>query len=324
MIIEVYKDEYKNIWDDFVCSSKNGTFHLLRDFLEYHRERFQDHSLLIRNQNHDLIALLPANQAGNLLSSHAGLSYGGFITGTDMTAAAMLEVFESVLLYYKSCSIDRMLYKCIPYIYHRLPAEEDRYALFLAGAILSRRDVVAVIPQMNRLSFTARRKRGFAKAQKKGVHVSECRDYQAYWAILSEVLACRHNTKPTHNLQEIELLSSRFPNNIRLFCCWRDDIMLGGTVIYESERVAHCQYQAASDEGKRLGALDLIYDYLINDLYRNKPYFDFGNSNEANGRRLNQGLNYQKEGFGARAVAQDFYEINVSNIRVGDLTGAII
>lgn len=323
MIIEVYKDEYKKLWDDFVRSSKNGTFHLLRDYMEYHRERFQDHSLLIRNQKHDLIALLPANQNGKLLSSHAGLSYGGFITGANMTAAVMLEVFEAVLLYYKDCDIDRMLYKCIPYIYHRLPAEEDRYALFLTGAVLSRRDVMAVIPQMNRLSFTLQRKGGIKKAQKSQLQVSECEDYEAYWAILSEVLARRHNTRPVHNLKEIKLLSSLFPNNIRLFCCRRNGVMLGGTVIYDSERVAHCQYQAASDEGKRLGALDLIYDYLINDLYRNKPYFDFGNSNEENGRRLNQGLNYQKEGFGSRAVVQDFYEINVSSIRIGDLTGAV-
>jgi hypothetical protein len=38
-------------------------------------------------------------------------------------------------------------------------------------------------------------------------------------------------------------------------------------------------------------------------------YFDFGISNERGGRILNEGLADYKEGFGARAVAHDFYEL---------------
>ena len=44
-----------------------------------------------------------------------------------------------------------------------------------------------------------------------------------------------------------------------------------------------------------------------------KDYFDFGNSNENNGEFVNQGLLYWKEGFGARSITQDFYEIKTKN-----------
>lgn len=40
-------------------------------------------------------------------------------------------------------------------------------------------------------------------------------------------------------------------------------------------------------------------------------YFDFGISNENNGRFLNRGLIAQKEGFGARTIVHDFYELSI-------------
>ena len=34
-------------WDTFVQESKNGTFLFVRDYMDYHRDRFQDCSLLV-------------------------------------------------------------------------------------------------------------------------------------------------------------------------------------------------------------------------------------------------------------------------------------
>ena len=41
-------------------------------------------------------------------------------------------------------------------------------------------------------------------------------------------------------------------------------------------------------------------------------YFDFGISTEHNGRLLNEGLIYQKEGFGGRGICYDTYEYTLS------------
>ena len=40
--IERYHDSLRDVWDDFVERSKNGTFMLTRKFIGYHGERFKD------------------------------------------------------------------------------------------------------------------------------------------------------------------------------------------------------------------------------------------------------------------------------------------
>lgn len=72
--------------------------------------------------------------------------------------------------------------------------------------------------------------------------------------------------------------------------------------------VVHTQYISANLEGKEIGALDLLFDYLINTEYSNYKIFDFGQSTENNGIYLNESLIFQKEGFGGRGVVYDIYE----------------
>jgi hypothetical protein len=71
------------------------------------------------------------------------------------------------------------------------------------------------------------------------------------------------------------------------------------------------QYICASEKGKEVGALDLLFAELLDDVYRSVPCFDFGISTEDDGRYLNTGLIEQKEGFGARAIMHDFYAIDL-------------
>ena len=75
--------EDKNVWDAFVISSVNGTIFHLRSFLSYHIERqFEDHSLIIEKKG-KIIAVFPAAKiikgGKNILYSHPGASFGGFV-----------------------------------------------------------------------------------------------------------------------------------------------------------------------------------------------------------------------------------------------------
>ena len=79
----------------------------------------------------------------------------------------------------------------------------------------------------------------------------------------------------------------------------------------ESGQVAHAQYISATDEGREVGASDLVLDHLIREVYADKAYFDFGISTEQAGYRLNSGLALYKENFGGRAIAYDWYEFEV-------------
>ena len=298
------------VWDDFIDSSKNGTFMLKRAYMDYHSDRFIDHSLMFY-QNEILVALLPCSLHHNELRSHGGLTYGGLITSIKISVQTVLEIFEKLVDYLKATNITTLLYKRIPSIYYKYPSDEDLYALFRIGATLVRRDISTSIYMPNKIKFSERRRRGCKQALKNQIIVKESDDFETYVEILSEILAKYHNTKPVHSALELNSLASKLINNIKLYAAYKDDIMLAGVLVYETENVAHAQYIANSDEGRKYGALDSIFDYLINHQYSNKDYFDFGISTEENGYLLNEGLVTQKQEFGGRGIIYDFYQIKV-------------
>lgn len=307
--IERYRPELAAEWNAFVAGSRNGTFLLDRGYMDYHADRFDDHSLMLRDGDSRLLALLPANRRGEELLSHGGLTYGGLVLGSRAGASDVLQIFDLLRGYLRENGLGRLHYKTIPWIYHRQPAEDDRYALFRAGAKLTRRDVLSVVPRVERLRFQERRARGVKSARKAGVEITETSDFASFWQVLSDNLQSRHAVTPVHTLQEITLLRARFPESIRLFTARQSDDVVAGAVIYETPRVAHVQYISANDAGRQCNALDLLFDTLLNNTYADKAYIDFGISNEESGAVLNAGLVAQKEGFGARSVVHDYYEL---------------
>jgi hypothetical protein len=115
---------------------------------------------------------------------------------------------------------------------------------------------------------------------------------------------------PVHTLVEIDKLAGKFPKNIRQYVIFLDGNIVAGCTIFETENVAHAQYISGNEIGRNSGCLDLLFDWLINERYQGKMYFDFGIANEEMGQKINKGLMDWKEGFGARAMSHDFYEIN--------------
>jgi hypothetical protein len=227
-----------------------------------------------------------------------------------MTVQVMLFVFESLKEYVRKNNIVRLIYKRVPTIYNTYPSDEDLYALFRNGAKLVRRDVASTIYLPDRVGFSERRRRGVKKSIKNGVFVQESNNYEEYISILSEILSKYHNATPVHTADEIKLLANRFPENIKLYVAYnKNNEMLAGVLVYITPNVVHTQYIANSNEGRQCGALDAVMDYLINNCYSEKEYFDFGISTEKEGLFLNEGLISQKQEFGGRAIAYDFYEL---------------
>jgi hypothetical protein len=309
MKIKLYTPELKNVWDDFVSKSKNGTFLFYRDFIEYHGDRFNDYSLLFYNDD-VLFALMPGHISDKIYYSHRGLTYGGLIMGVQTTACDVLTIFEHLTVTFRHQGVKQIVYKAIPHIYHQLPAEEDLYALFRYKAVLSERNISSTICLANKLKYNDSRKNGLKKAAKSDLRVEQSDDLAAFWQILSGSLKERYNKLPVHSLSEITYLKEKFPEQIQLFAVLNSrKEMLGGCLIFETDTVAHAQYTAATEEGKSFGAIDMVIDYIINEVYPDKKYFDYGISTEDNGHYLNENLIYQKEGFGARGIVYDIYTI---------------
>lgn len=315
MDAKIYSDSDKSHWDDFVETSKNGTFLLMRDFMEYHSDRFVDLSILF-NKEDRLLGILPGNIDGDIFYTHQGLTYGGIVTNTEAKTKDVLEMFECLIDLLKKRGVKEIIYKAIPHIYHHHPAEEDLYALFRHDAKLLSRGVSSAIDllSLDAIGYSKSRINGLKRAVKEGILIKETDDYSSFWSILSRNLMKRYTLYPVHTLKEINYLRLLFPDNIKLYGAFSaSGEMLGGEVVFITRNVVHAQYTAATEKGLKVGAIDKVIDHVIEKAREeNKRYFDYGISTENNGHYLNEGLISQKEGFGARAVVYDIYSIKLS------------
>lgn len=298
-------------WNAFVDASKNGTFMLKRDYMDYHANRFTDHSLFFY-RDEELVALLPASQHGDELRSHGGLTYGGMICGYGMKQHIMEECIVTLVEYMKSNAINMLLYKSLPYIYHRYPSQEDLYALWRNGAKLVRRDVSTSIEfNENPIKLPKGRKAQISRAKREGVVVRQSTDFETFITLENEVLAQYHQTTAVHTGAELKLLHSRFPEQIKLYVSMHEDEMVAGLLLFVYDNLIHTQYMASSEYGRENGALDLLIATIIEEYKQQKQYLDFGISTEDAGKILNPGLINQKEGFGGRSVVYDMYELKI-------------
>lgn len=312
MIVRKFGINFKEIWDDFVKESKNGHFMFFRDYMEYHSDRFSDHSLLIFNEKESLVAVFPANQSGEELISHQGLSFGGILIDSKMNTLTSLQCLDAIVDYCNKIGITAIIYKKIPSIYSSTLSEEDSFSLVYKGAKLIRRDLSCAVDLNSQSGYTNSRSRNIRKALRNAVSCDESPGVLgSFHDVLTSNLASVHDLKPVHSFDEMKLLADSFPNNIKLFCAHKNGELLAGVLLFLTPSVAHAQYIASSDEGRKVGALDLLFDHLIRKYRGTCAYFSFGVSTEDSGRFINEGLVFQKEGFGARAYVHDFYRLEI-------------
>lgn len=311
MSIEIYAPTLRGEWDRVVRESRNGTFLHLRDYMDYHSERFADLSLIARDASGRIIALLPAHRSGDELRSHGGLTYGGWLMTDRADMIAMMEVWEQMTETLRDLGIKKLIYKPVPHIYHKSPAEEDLYALWRGGGKLATTLVSSVIDLGNILGFDMSARQSVRKAVKTGIKVGESDDWGGFWAMLEARLDSAYSARPVHSLDEIKLLHGRFPENIRLFAATLDGQMIAGSVIYYAGVAAHSQYTASTEQGRKLRAIPLLNSHILDEMPAGVRYYDLGTSNEDGGRYLNEGLIRQKAGFGARTVVYQTYDIEI-------------
>ncbi|WP_452227933.1 MULTISPECIES: hypothetical protein [unclassified Lacinutrix] len=186
---------------------------------------------------------------------------------------------------------------------------------FILKADLIRRDTLSVLNVQQQPKLSKDRIAGNKRALKQNLIVKEVETFDAFWnTILIPNLNAKHEAQPVHSLAEVTYLKSKFPKQIRQFNVYKEDKIVAGTTIFETNHVAHSQYISGNADKNLIGSLDFLHLYLMQKVFADKPYFDFGISNENKSKNINQGLQYWKEGFGARTITQDFYQIDFKNI----------
>jgi len=302
-----YDSTYRSAWDAIVATSRNGTFLHRRDFIEYHAHRYDECSLMFFDGENPT-AVFPATMHDGTIISHGGLTFGGLVYGMGVKGADVLGMIEKSAEFYRKAGAERIIYKAVPYIFHSYPAQDDLYALFRMNATLARRDISSAMALECRPKLSKGRKYMIKKATKVGCVCREGNFVSEFHLLLSSVLQ-RHDACPVHSVDELAYLQKKFPDNISLVGAFLNDKLLAATWLFRFGNVLHTQYLANSNEGRELGALDFLIDHVIQNAGPQIEMINFGISTEENGRQLNEGLLFQKEGFGARGIVYDQYEV---------------
>ena len=312
--IEKYSPEMRREWDAFVNEARNATFLFMRGYMDYHSDRFDDCSWIVR-KNGSIVALLPANiSEDGVLHSHQGLTYGGWILPhKHINGEDLLAIFQTGTDVWRSLGIKALDYKPLPYIYSARPSQEDIYALFRLGAELKECNLSSAIDLVSLRSgnpesiYNKLRRRALAKTSKLQFTIRETTDATTVMEMTERCLHDRHDAHPVHTIEEMQMLRNRFPENIHFWVVEYEGEAQASVCIYDTDEVAHTQYISTTPSGREMDLLTPLFDHLIRKVYTNRRYFDLGTSNGNHGIILNSGLLRQKASFGATGVAYPRY-----------------
>jgi hypothetical protein len=316
MQVFAYSERDAAQWDLEVPRCPMATFLHTRRFLSYHGNRFNDVSLILRDESETIVGLFPAAidpHDERTVISHPGITFGGLLHDGALTGANMKQAMEKITRYYAEMELNALRYKAVPYIYSQIPAADDLYALFRLNAVRYRCDLSCAIDLENRRPPGSRRKRSLKKAEKAGVRIADGPQFiPALWPVVEENLNRKLGAGPVHSLEEITELQTLFPQNIRFVVALLDDRVIAGVTLFLSPQVTHAQYIASNAVGYQVGALDAVFSHCIEHAKQSAiRYFDFGTSNTDDGMQLTESLYQFKVEFGGGGVAQEFYEIHL-------------
>ncbi len=311
--VRPYHEGDSENWDDFCTKSLQATLLHTRRFLSYHGTKFDDQSLIILGEN-QWLGILPAALMPNDSScvvSHPGASYGGIVHQGQLRGETMILALRACCSYFHAQGRQKLLYKAVPAFYHRIPAQDDLYAMFRLGARRYRCDLSSTIDLDNRASLNSRRRRSLNKARKQNINISmNLQLLPELWDVLTDNLARKHDSKPVHSLAEISTLIERFPKEIVPIFAILNEKVIAGVILFVTQTCYHAQYIGSTEIGYQTSALDAVFDFCIQQAQSRKMrWFDFGICNEQDGMVLNESLYSFKTEFGGGGTVHDFFEI---------------
>lgn len=318
MTIIPYSEQHKELWDSTLRVSRFPALLLERGFMDYHADRFEDASLMACDEKGRVEVLVASciRRDAKTIVSHGGLTYGGLVPSVHAGVREIMETLDLACEYYrKVLEAERWILKPAPWAYWTMPAEEVLYAMTQRGAVLKTR-ALSNCAVLEAMPFSELRRRHIKKCQQEGVKVNLHNDapesLEKFWNILTHNLSHRHGVAPVHTVEEMKLLMQRFHERIYLATAELNGEMLAGCVCFiASPQLVHVQYIAAADEGRNHNALDMLFAELAADISPKYKYLDFGISTLHDGTGLNEGLMFQKHGYGARGMCYDTYEISL-------------
>lgn len=319
-----YSEQYRDKWEKFVLNnSTNGSFLMSRNFLDYHKDRFVDHSVLFIRGGSNIVGVCPAiekvENGKKQFISHAGSTFGGIIVGKEYhnitNISGMVEALDE---YLKNDGFSYALIKnpneifasensnLIDYMfYHQGYQNYDELSFAVDFSKVPNDDIV-----MNFKSKTRNLYRTSLKNNLELKSLTTKEEIADFYAILCKSLE-KYETKPVHSLDELyELYFDRLSNVIRFYGVYSEGKMISGSMVFIINNVFHTQYLAADPEYLYLKPMDFMDGSLIILAHdEGFKFFSFGISTEDHGHYLNENLAKFKEGFGTQFyINKSFYK----------------
>ena len=302
--IKYYTPSEIEAWNELIDISSNGVFLHSRNFMDYHKDRFTDASLLIYSGK-ELLAVLPGNSYQKSFLSHQGLTYGGWIFKKGIDSVLQQEIIQSTLKFLFRKGFDRIRVKPVPEFYHSEKLDNDALMLSSGGVLVDEDPNYAIeLPKV----ISDRGKRwGVQKAMNLGIHIEEDDGFVTFW---EEILMPYHKQvlgyEPVHSLAEIEYLAGKNPEKIRQFNAYHKGQILAGVTVFVHPEVARTQYIASTEDGRKNRAVDLLIGFLMRHV--GEKYIDLGGVTDPKTGLPKESLVQWKESFGGELYVGKVWE----------------
>tara|TARA_B100001142_G_scaffold96284_2_gene98123 strand:+ start:9373 stop:10320 length:948 start_codon:yes stop_codon:yes gene_type:complete len=313
-IVKYQNNEHLKIWDKYVQKSNNGTIFHLRKFLSYHQERnFKDCSLMFYDKD-TIKGIFSGAIVNHCLYSHPGASFGGFVYN-DLSFESSKKMVELLIQYALKNQLTEIVIIPPPFIYYNLYNEAMEYCLHYKGFNIEEYYISSFVDLRGDIKnqIHSRKKRYIRKIEN-NIIVKESKNLEDFYPILLDNKS-RHDTKPTHTLEELKILMDKFPNNIILLLSYYENKIIGGALNFITNNNSCILFYNMIDYNyKDLQSASLqIYKSLEwakkNGLY----YLDIGVSQLYEGNQIipHDSLINFKEQFGAKAMIRKVMKLKL-------------
>lgn len=314
-----YKEEFFEEWDCFVeTKARNSTFLHTRKFFRHNSINQELDSSLVFVKNSNILCVIPAVlqkiNSRNIWNSHAYSTYGGFVVSDKFGVEDAIEVVDLTIQFAEENNIDEIIVRNPFRVFNKKPTDETDYAMWFKGFKILSRDVEIVLPLKGFTAHTidslyeGKTRNAIRKAEKENIKIESTKNYSEYWQILCQNLAERHETKPTHTLEQFQnLVSLVGDDKIKLFGAYSGEKLIAGVVIFVANNQAiHAQYIAGLSEFQHLRPINLlIHQIAVWAIENDFQYFNLGMSTNPDQSGINVGLSRFKEGFGGRSILRE-------------------
>jgi hypothetical protein len=304
-----YREELRDTWERLVRSASNGHFFMERGFLDYHGNRFEDASFLVRRRGHWL-GVIPMHRVDrNAWHSHDGIPFAGLIANPRLNHSDEVSLFAALREQLRRQEVRALKWTPVPWSYRRQPGDGETLALENLGATKGRSKSACMLRLDQPAHRTKRLITQSRSALTRELQFVEQVPLEVGWELVADTLARRHDAPPLHRPEDWRYLAQRYPDQIH-GCGIQSPggELLVFQLLFLCRPVVRMQAVGYTPDAVRFHAVEKLCFELATRPWTRYQWLDFGTSNDPATGELVESLHEFKERFGGRTVLIPSYE----------------